>query len=124
MDTKAQKKVLIIEDDQSLAAAYRLKLSQHFSTHSAFTGDDGIKDAIEWMPDLIVLDLFLPGKSGHEVLSELKNLEKTKKIPVIVLTNLEGQYEKIMSMGAADCMIKTESSMADILNKIESNLTH
>jgi len=122
MDNISQKKVLIIEDDQSLAAAYRLKLSQHFLTESAFTGDDGLKEANEWLPDLIVLDLFLPGKNGHEVLVELKKNEKTKKIPVIVLTNLEGQYEKIMNLGAADCLVKTEMSMEGILSKIQNHL--
>lgn len=117
-----QKKVLIIEDDQSLVAAYRLKLSQHFATESAFTGDDGLQSALDWLPDLIVLDLFLPGKSGQEVLTELKENEKTKNIPVIVLTNLEGQYDNMIKLGAADCMIKTEISMEDILKKIESHL--
>ena len=122
MDNKSQKKVLIIEDDQSLAAAYRLKLSQHFNTESAFTGDEGLKDALEWLPDLIVLDLFLPGKSGQEVLTELRKNDKTKKIPVIVLTNLEGQHDNIIKLGATDCMIKTETSMDQILKKIEGYL--
>ena len=122
MDKNTPKKILIIEDDQSLAAAYRLKLSQHFSTRSAFTGDEGLKSALDWLPDLIVLDLFLPGKSGQEVLTELRINEKTKNIPVIVLTNLEGQYENMKKLGASDCMIKTEISMEDILKKIVSYL--
>lgn len=122
MENKAEKKILIVEDDQSLAAAYRLKLSQHFATQSAYTGDDGLKSAIDWIPDLIILDLFLPGKSGQEVLTELKKNAKTKKIPVIILTNLEGQHDNMIKLGAADCMIKTEISMEDILRKIESHL--
>ena len=117
-----QKKVLIIEDDQSLSAAYRLKLSQHFATQSAFTGDDGLQSAIDWIPDLIVLDLFLPGLSGQEVLTELKKTKKTKNIPVIVLANVEGQHDNVIQLGATDCMIKTEISMEEILKKIESHL--
>ena len=117
-----QKKLLIIEDDQSLAAAYRLKLSSSFDTKSAVTGDEGLTEAIEWLPDLILLDLFLPGKSGQEVLAELRKNEKTKKTPVIILTNLEGQCEDMINKGATDCMIKASISMEDVLQKIKSLL--
>ncbi len=117
------KKVLIIEDDQSLASAYRVKLSPHFETKSVITGDDGIKITNEWLPDFIILDLFLIGdKTGQEVLAELKKNPKTKKIPVMVLTNLEGQCQKVLEMGASDCFIKTEMTMDSILKKINTYL--
>ena len=122
MDKKSNKKILIIEDDQSLASAYRIKLSPHFATQNAITGDEGLKAAYDWKPDLIVLDLFLPGISGQEVLQELKKHAKTKDIPVLVLTNLEGQGDQMLEAGAADCMIKTQMSMEDILKKIRSHL--
>ncbi|MBI4226497.1 response regulator transcription factor [Candidatus Roizmanbacteria bacterium] len=122
MEKKSNKKILIIEDDQSLASAYRIKLSPYFATQNAITGDEGLKSASDWQPDLIILDLFLPGKSGQEVLKDLKKHAKTKRIPVIVLTNLEGQCEKMLEGGAADCMIKTEMSMEEILKKIKSHL--
>ena len=122
MEEKSQKKVLIIEDDQSLAAAYRIKLSPHFATQNAITGNEGIKYANDWQPDLIVLDLFLPGLSGQEVLKRLKKDHKTKKIPILVLTNLEGQCEQMLTVGASDCMIKTEMSMDQILKKIRDSL--
>ena len=122
MENKSQKKVLIIEDDQSLASAYRIKLSPYFVTQNAITGDEGLKASHDWKPDLIVLDLFLPGLSGQEVLTELKKNKKTKNIPVIVLTNLEGQHDNVIQLGATDCMIKTEISMEEILKKIESHL--
>ncbi|OGK11921.1 hypothetical protein A2954_06510 [Candidatus Roizmanbacteria bacterium RIFCSPLOWO2_01_FULL_37_12] len=122
MDKKSEKKVLIIEDDQSLASAYRLKLSPVFNTQGAVTGDEGLKIAFDWLPDLILLDLFLPGKSGQEVLTELKKHAKTKKTPVIVLTNLEGHCDQMKKIGAADCLIKTEISIEDVLKKITSFL--
>lgn len=113
------KKILFIEDDLSLASAYRAKLSNMFSTLGAVTGDEGLKTTLEWHPDFIILDLFLPGeKSGRQVLQELKNNEQTKNIPVLVLTNLEGQCGKVIMDGAIDCRIKTEVTMQEILNKI------
>ena len=117
-----QKKVLIIEDDQSLAAAYRFKLAAAFNTKNAITGDDGLKEAVDWVPDIILLDLFLPGKSGQEVLAGLKENNQTKNIPVIVLTNLEGQCDSMLKKGAIECLIKTEISMDDVLKKIQSFL--
>lgn len=122
MDNKSNKKILIIEDDQSLASAYRIKLSPYFATQNAITGDEGLKWASEWQPDLIILDLFLPGLSGQEVLKNLKKNKKTKRIPVIVLTNLDGQCKQMLEGGAADCLIKTAMSMEEILKKIKSYL--
>ena len=122
MENKSQKKVLIIEDDQSLASAYRIKLSPYFSTQNAITGDEGLKVVHDWKPDLIILDLFLPGKSGQEVLKDLKKHAKTKQIPVIVLTNLEGQCDQMIEAGATDCLIKAEITMEEILKKIKSQL--
>ncbi len=119
---KSQKKILIIEDDQSLASAYRAKLSPYYETQNTITGDEGLKSAFDWNPNLIVLDLFLPGKSGQEVLQELKKQVKTKHIPILVLTNLEGQCDQMLDLGAADCLIKTEMSMDEILKKIRSYL--
>ncbi len=113
------KKILIIEDDLSLASAYRAKLSGQFETRNAVTGDEGIQLVFEWEPDLVLLDLFLPGKSGQEVLLEMKIDERSKNIPVIVLTNLEGQCEALLKQGAVDCAIKTEVTMEDIVKKID-----
>lgn len=122
MQESPKKKVLIIEDDLSLSSAYRAKLSSLYDSRSSVTGDDGLKMAHEWRPDLILLDLFLPGKSGQEVLKELKKTSQLKHIPVIVLTNLEGQCPPMLDLGATDCAIKTEISMEEIVGKINSFL--
>ena len=53
------------------------------------SGEDGLKVAQTWEPDLILLDIYLPGKfDGIDVLRELKNNPKTAKVPVLVITNL------------------------------------
>jgi DNA-binding response OmpR family regulator len=116
------KKILVIEDDQSLASAYRTKLSNYFKTQSAYNGEDGLKKAKEWLPDLIILDLFLPEKSGQQVLTELRADEITNKIPVMVLTNLEGQCGQVAQLGANFCFVKTGITMEEIVKKIQSHL--
>ena len=122
MENKSAKKILIIEDDESLSSAYRIKLSPLFNTRNATTGGEGLKLAGDWQPDLIILDLFLPVLSGQEVLVELKKHSSTKEIPVIVLTNLEGQCDKMLDEGASDCLIKTDMSMEGILERIKKYL--
>lgn len=114
-----RKKILFIEDDPITIAAYRTKLTPNFETLNATTGDQGIRDAIKYLPDIIILDLLLPGdKNGHQVLHELKSNPQTQSIPVIVLTNLEGQLETVLNEGAAACYIKTDLGMDEILKKI------
>src|SRR3990167_8204693 len=113
MENKSQKKVLIIEDDQSLASAYRIKLSPYFVTQNAITGDEGLKDSHDWKPDLIVLDLFIPVISVQYVLKEIKKDAKTNHIPFIDLTNLEGQFDQMTEGGAVECLIKTEMTMEE-----------
>lgn len=120
--TYPMKRVLIIEDDQTLVSAYKMKLSPHFELKNAITGEEGLEYAHEWKPSLILLDLYLPGKTGQEVLKELKADGHTKNIPVIVFTNLEDECGKVLDQGARDCAIKTQISMEEILNRINKYL--
>ena len=74
--------------------------------------------------DLILLDLILPKVDGFEVLKTLKADEKTKHIPVIVLTNLEGMedIEKVISLGAATYLVKANYSLKEVLEKIQQTI--
>lgn len=115
------KKILIAEDDQYLINSYRVKfVKSGFDVRMAFDGDEVFKILENFTPDIILLDLVMPGKDGFTVLSELKRNEKWKKIPVIVTSNL-GQpedMEKARSLGAADYLVKVQVSLEDIVNKI------
>jgi PleD family two-component response regulator len=78
----------------------------------------------EFVPDIILLDLIIPGQDGFHVLGEIRKSETLRNIPVIVASNL-GQKEDIeraMSLGATDYIIKTDLSMKDVLEKIEKYL--
>ncbi|OGK19418.1 hypothetical protein A2866_01775 [Candidatus Roizmanbacteria bacterium RIFCSPHIGHO2_01_FULL_39_8] len=117
-----KKKILIIEDDQALMSAYKMKLSPYFELKNAITGEEGMELAHDWKPSLILLDLYLPGKTGQQVLKQLKADGHTKNIPVIVFTNLEDECSKVLNQGARDCAIKTQISMEEILNRINKYL--
>ncbi len=91
---------------------------------SALNGDIGLRLARSEKPALILLDLILPQKDGFEVLKELKRDDKTKNIPVLILTNLESpsDVEKAINLGAATFLVKTNYRLEEIMEKIKKNV--
>lgn len=107
-------KILIIEDDKFLLKLYSDKLRREkFEVLESLTGEEGLNKVLMEKPDLVILDLVLPGKNGFEVLSEIKLNLKTKKIPVIILTNLgqESDVKRGLALGAIAYLVKTEFSI-------------
>ena len=79
------KKILIIEDDQIVANVYRNKLAvEGYQAEVAPDGETGLKVMRSFKPDLIVLDLMLPGISGVDVIKEIRSEPEFLKVPVIV----------------------------------------
>ena len=101
--------VLIVEDDEDIAELLEYNLQrQGFRPSCAGTGEEGLREARENRPDLILLDLMLPGRSGLEVCRALKDAEATASIPVIMLT-AKGEEEDIVAgfnAGADDYVTK------------------
>ena len=117
------KKILFIEDEAALQRALSHVLSdQGYKTFSAMDGETGIAAAKKELPDLILLDLIIPKKDGFTVLTELKADKETEKIPVIVLTNLEGSadVERALLIGATTYLVKTNYKIEEIAEKIKS----
>jgi len=119
-------KILIIEDDKFLRELIVMKLSKEatFVVVDAIDGEQGIKKAKEEKPDLILLDLILPGIDGFEVLSQIKSDPSISSIPVIILSNL-GQKEDIekgLALGASGYMIKAHFTPGEIVEKAKSTL--
>ena len=117
----AKIKILIIEDDQSLVRIIETALdAEKFEVILALEADEGLDKAILERPDLIVLDILLPGKSGFECLQNLKDNRQTKNIPVIILSNL-GQDEEVrkgLQLGAVDYLVKADFKIDEIVAKI------
>ena len=116
-------KLLIVEDDLLLDEAYRKKFSEKYDVRIATDGVSGLKIARDWKPDMLLLDIYLPGKSdGIDVLRELKKDPETSKIPVLVITNLPDAVEKVMEMGADKCFMKTDVDLDLIEETLDSLL--
>jgi len=118
-----KKTILIIEDDKFLRELIARKLSEeNFNIIEAIDGEEGIRKIKEEKPDLILLDLILPGIDGFEVLSRIKKEPTTSSIPVIILSNL-GQREDVekgLKLGATDFLIKAHFTPGEIIEKIKS----
>lgn len=117
--------ILIVEDDKFLRDLIVQKLKRDgFLTLEALDGEEGLRLTGEKRPDLILLDLILPGLDGFEVLRRLKGDKMMSQIPVIVLSNL-GQKEdmdRALSGGAEDFMVKAHFTPGEIIVKIKSIL--
>jgi DNA-binding response OmpR family regulator len=118
-------KILIIEDDKFLRDLIVQKLQKEgYAIVEAVDGEEGVSRAREEQPDLLLLDLILPGIDGFMVLEQVKKDQKTKHIPVIILSNL-GQKEDVdrgLRLGAADFLIKAHFTPGEIIEKIKAVL--
>lgn len=112
-------KLLIVEDDLLLDEAYRRKFGELYDLRVAADGESAIKLLSSWDPEVILLDIYMPGKyNGLDVLKSIKENPKVAKVPVLVITNLPDSIERVISMGASKCFMKTDID----LGKIEEEL--
>ncbi len=118
-------KILIIEDDKFLRELIVRKLSEeNFEIDEAIDGEEGLRKTKEGKPNLILLDLILPGIDGFEVLAKIKQDPETKSIPIIILSNL-GQKEDIergLKLGAFDYLVKAHFTPSEIIEKVRNAL--
>lgn len=104
-----KKRILIIEDEEDIRELIRYTLDREgFGVSEAGTGEEGLRSAADRNPDLVLLDLMLPGKDGLSVCRELKGDEATRNIPVIMVT-ARGEESDIVAgleLGAEDYVVK------------------
>lgn len=117
-------KIFIVEDDQDLNAAYRMILTrQKYTVETAFNGDEALQKVEKFDPDLILLDLLMPVKSGVEFLQEYDVVNKHKNVKVLIFTNLEhaSEIHEAFRLGADQCVIKAWTAPQGLL-KIVSDV--
>lgn len=118
-----KKTVLLIEDDPFLVGMYKEKFTMEgFEVLVAEDGLQGLSFATSQKIDIIILDILIPKLSGIDLLARLRQDEKGKDVPVIVLTNLSGSEDeqKIRSYGVKDYLIKsnyTPGQVVEIIRK-------
>ncbi|MCM8757557.1 MAG: EAL domain-containing protein [Candidatus Omnitrophica bacterium] len=119
-----KKKILIIDDEPDFIETMKIFLENYgFSVISALEPDEGLILAHKNLPDLILLDLNLPKRNGHEVCRQIKEDPSTKHIPVIMLTCEDRTIDKVeaFNLGVADYICKT-FSLEEILARIRAKL--
>ncbi len=102
------KKILIVEDNEKLRSTIVTLLEDHFEVSEAADGREGIDKARLHFPDLIISDIMMPHTNGYELVDELKANNKTRHIPIILLTALSEDEKMIegYNFGADDYIVK------------------
>ncbi len=119
------KKILLVEDDDGLANVYQQRLeAEGFSVKRVPNGEDALAVAIEFKPDLVLLDVMMPKVSGFDVLDILRNTPETANIKVIMLTALsqDTDKEKAQKLGADDYLVKSQVVIADVVERVKHHL--
>lgn len=120
-----KKKILLVEDDQLLASVYKDRLDlEGFDTLWVENGEKALARALEYQPDLILLDVMMPRVSGFEVLDILRNTKETAHIKIIMLMALSQDKNKQQAkeLGADDYLVKSQVVMNDVVARIKHHL--
>jgi phosphate regulon transcriptional regulator PhoB len=117
-------KILIIEDERDIVQALEYNLKKEgFETHKAYDGLQGLKLTQDLIPDLILLDLMLPGLSGLEICRQIKKDQRTEQIPVLMLTANVSETDKVVGLEVgADDYVTKPFSMRELIARIRSIL--
>lgn len=120
------KKILLVEDDDALASVYEMRLQEEgFQLRRVPNGEDALASALEYRPDLILLDVMMPKVSGFDVLDILRNTPETANMKIIMLTALsqDSDRERATSLGVDDYLVKSQVVIADVVDRIKHHLS-
>jgi len=119
------KSILLVDDDLTLREMYSERLkAEGFAVEMAKDGEEALQKAGDLHPNLILLDIMMPKVNGLDVLKQLRAAADTQNIPVIVLTALIQDREKMESItrGADDYIVKSETMPGDVITKVRALL--
>jgi DNA-binding response OmpR family regulator len=118
-------KIAIIEDDATISQMYRMKFeADGFDVQLANDGERGVALVKHFAPDLILLDLQMPKKTGHQALQEIRAEPWGKDTPVIILTNLgeEEAPKELRSLGIESYIVKAELTPRQVVQRVKDTL--
>ena len=117
----SQPRILIVEDERGLVQSLSWYFNREgYETHSANDGNEGLRKAQTLIPDVVLLDIMLPGLDGLSICRELRAAERTKQIPIILITAKSEETDQLVgyNMGADDYVTKPFSNKV-LLQKIK-----
>lgn len=124
MDSTSQK-ILLVEDDDNLAAVYSSRLeTEGFNVRRVSDGEHALTVALDYRPDLILLDLMMPALSGFDVLDILRNTPETAATKIVILTARGQDADKARAekLGADDYLVKSQVVISDVMAIIKKLL--
>ena len=122
---KIMTKIAIIEDNTVINQMYRMKFEvEGFDVQVAGNGQDGVKLIKKFRPDIILLDLQMPGMNGDEALAQIRSEVWGKKIPVIILTNTgkEEAPRELDKLGIEGYIVKAEMTPKQVVERVKESL--
>ena len=117
------KTILLVDDDLTLREMYEERLkSEGFTIVQASNGEEALSKAKDIKPNLILLDIMMPKINGFDVLKGLKADSELKDIPVIILTALIQDVDRVQGdkLGATDYIVKSETMPGEVITKIRN----
>lgn len=125
MDSSKKYKILLVEDDESLSNVYITRFeAEGFDIRRVGNGEDALAAAINYMPDIVLLDIMMPKVDGFDVLDILRNTEQTRDLKIIILSALSQDLDidKATKLGADDYLVKSEVTIADVVERVKKEL--
>lgn len=123
--TSVKQRILIVEDDEPIRQAITIGLTRSgFEVEQAKDGEEGLERALKLHPDLILLDLRMPKKTGQEMLDELRQDKWGADVPVIVLSNADDNLDIYLATkdGRTSYAVKSSMELEEIIKLIEFRL--
>jgi len=105
--------VLLVEDDATVAQMYRLRLEMDgYLVLTAIDGENGLSMAERFLPDIIIIDIGLPGMNGLDLLDAMRANDRVRDIPVLILTNFEDPEaeRRSLELGARQFLRKSKTT--------------
>jgi CheY-like chemotaxis protein len=112
------KRVLVVDDDENTRRFLTVALEENgYEAVTAVDGDDGLKKVQEFAPDLILLDVMMPKKTGFSMFKQLRKSEEHRDIPVIMLTGVAGVLEEDEAQAEGDTFESPFDSLREGLRR-------
>lgn len=119
-------KILLVDDDPLLVRMYQTKFELDGNeVATCGDGEEAIKKLKDFTPDMVLLDIMMPKKDGLATLKEIKDNPNTKKLPVIMLTNVnssEADSQKGLELGAVAYLVKADYTPTEVVQKVKEIL--
>ena len=122
---ESKKKILLVEDDEVSASVYHARLElEGFDIREVHNGEEALSAALDYRPDLILLDAMMPKISGFDVLDILRNTPETMNLRVVMLTALsqDKDRQRAESLGVDDYLVKSQVVIGDVVARVKHHL--